>query len=353
MKKKLLLGAFLFGSLLTVKAQTSSYDFSDLTVGQVATDVTGATAGQGGWYVLGQNGTTTTTTNMNADTFQVVDNGGANGNVIQVTGPNGSAGGAFMWQAGTDTFWANRTAGNDVFEVEYDYYTGTASTSLNRIGVYIYEETYNAVLGGIVVSTNNLEVLGVAYSQPQGATSPANYTYSLGTEEEPNVMLPENTWVTLKISYNYNTGLVLWSVDGYIEEGTAGAYTVTETVPFEVDLTTTSGSTETTTNAAAGTGLIDNLSVTAVAEVLGADEFLASQFSVYPNPVSDVINIANAENILVNGVEIVDLNGRVVKSAKFNGVSEAQVNISDLSAGMYLMNVSSDKGTTTKKIVKN
>ena len=85
---------------------------------------------------------------------------------------------------------------------------------------------------------------------------------------------------------------------------------------------------------------------------LGSEDFLASQFSIYPNPASDVINIANAENILVNGVQIVDLNGRVVKSAKFNGVTEAQINISDLSSGMYLMNVSSDQGTITKKIVK-
>src|SRR5690606_23265803 len=95
--------------------------------------------------------------------------------------------------------------------------------------------------------------------------------------------------------------------------------------------------------------LLDNFVVT---NELSTDNFLATQLSIYPNPSSDVINITNASNILLNGVEIIDLNGRVVKSAKFNGVSEAQVNISDLSAGMYLMNVSSDQGTTTKKIVK-
>lgn len=95
--------------------------------------------------------------------------------------------------------------------------------------------------------------------------------------------------------------------------------------------------------------LLDNF---VASNELSTDDFLASQLSIYPNPSSDVINITNASNILLNGVEIVDLNGRVVKSAKLNGVSEAQVNISDLSAGMYLMNVSSDQGTTTKKIVK-
>lgn len=85
----------------------------------------------------------------------------------------------------------------------------------------------------------------------------------------------------------------------------------------------------------------------------GVNEALASKLSVFPNPANNVINIANAENILVNGVVIADLNGRTVKNAKFDGVAEASVNIADLAAGVYMMTISSDKGTATKKIVKN
>lgn len=87
--------------------------------------------------------------------------------------------------------------------------------------------------------------------------------------------------------------------------------------------------------------------------VLSVKSPIASQFSIYPNPATDVINISNADNIHVNSVAVVDLNGRTVKTLKFDGVTEAAINISDLSAGMYLLNVSSDKGTMTKKIVKN
>jgi hypothetical protein len=97
--------------------------------------------------------------------------------------------------------------------------------------------------------------------------------------------------------------------------------------------------------------LVDTIATTST--ILGTNDAIASQFSVFPNPATNVINIANAENILVNGVEIVDINGRTVKSVKFDNVSEAQINISDLASGMYLVNISSDKGTTTKKIVKN
>ena len=56
--------------------------------------------------------------------------------------------------------------------------------------------------------------------------------------------------------------------------------------------------------------------------------------------------------MLVNGVKITDLNGRVVKEAKLAGTAEAQINISDLASGMYMVTVSSDKGTATKKSLK-
>lgn len=98
--------------------------------------------------------------------------------------------------------------------------------------------------------------------------------------------------------------------------------------------------------------LLDNIKVTSDGTA-GLNNNLASKLSVYPNPANNVINIDNNESILVSAVSIVDLNGRTVKSLKFDGVSNAQINISDLSSGMYMMNISSDKGVTTKKIVKN
>jgi hypothetical protein len=57
--------------------------------------------------------------------------------------------------------------------------------------------------------------------------------------------------------------------------------------------------------------------------------------------------------MLVNGVTIADLNGRTVKNVSFEGVANAQVNVADLASGLYIMNVTSDKGMATKKFVKN
>jgi hypothetical protein len=86
---------------------------------------------------------------------------------------------------------------------------------------------------------------------------------------------------------------------------------------------------------------------------LGIEDHLATQFSVFPNPSSDIVNLTNSANVLMNSVNITDINGRTVKSMNLNGVSNAQINISDLASGMYMMNISSDQGTATKKIIKS
>jgi hypothetical protein len=86
---------------------------------------------------------------------------------------------------------------------------------------------------------------------------------------------------------------------------------------------------------------------------LSNNEFLSSQFSVSPNPAKNVVNIANGDNMFVNNVTVTDLNGRTVKNVSFDNVANVQVNVSDLASGLYLMNITSDKGTATKKFVKN
>jgi len=85
---------------------------------------------------------------------------------------------------------------------------------------------------------------------------------------------------------------------------------------------------------------------------MGTGKNLLSETAVYPNPANSVVNVANA-TALINNVKVADLNGRTVKTQNFENVSSAQVNISDLASGVYMMTVASDKGTTTKKIVKN
>lgn len=81
------------------------------------------------------------------------------------------------------------------------------------------------------------------------------------------------------------------------------------------------------------------------------DSALAGSFSVYPNPVKDMLNISNSIGAEINSVTVSDINGRTVKQVAANGV-ESQINIADLNAGVYFVNINSNQGSLTKKIVK-
>ncbi|RZJ71331.1 MAG: T9SS type A sorting domain-containing protein [Flavobacterium sp.] len=97
--------------------------------------------------------------------------------------------------------------------------------------------------------------------------------------------------------------------------------------------------------------MVDDFRIT-TQTAAGLKDQLASQVSVYPNPATTIVTISNNNNILVDGVQIIDVNGRTVKSVTFDGVTSAEVNVSDIAAGIYMMTISSDKGTMTKKIIK-
>src|SRR5690554_2653194 len=93
--------------------------------------------------------------------------------------------------------------------------------------------------------------------------------------------------------------------------------------------------------------MVDDFSVTTATASI--NDTIASSFSVYPNPAKDVLNISNSVGTEINALTIVDINGRTVKQINSN---VSQINISDLNAGVYFVNINSNEGSLTTKIVK-
>jgi hypothetical protein len=98
-----------------------------------------------------------------------------------------------------------------------------------------------------------------------------------------------------------------------------------------------------------GALLLDAVSVSIP---LSREDFLSSNFEVYPSPASDIITVSNKNNVSVNSITIVDLNGRVLNQLRYTNQSKVQINISNLSAGIYMMNINTVNGIATKKIIK-
>src|SRR5690554_2328843 len=85
--------------------------------------------------------------------------------------------------------------------------------------------------------------------------------------------------------------------------------------------------------------------------VSSTENFDKLGLSVFPNPVSDIVNITSPE-ANIEMVTITDLNGRTVKSINFNNVAETTIDASDLASGIYLMNITANGTVATQKIVK-
>lgn len=75
------------------------------------------------------------------------------------------------------------------------------------------------------------------------------------------------------------------------------------------------------------------------------EDVFASKFTVYPNPVSDRINIKTNE--IVDKVEIYSLLGQLVLSKK----NSKSIDTYNLKSGMYLMNIFSNGKKATKKVI--
>lgn len=367
--KKLLLSLSLVIFTFTLKAQTlESENFNTLTIGNVGTDITGATAGQNSWLTFSTNngptGTTTTSTNAANTNFQIVANGNGTTNGLRIESGNGNYGSRFMWKDGLGASWTTRTSGNNIIEVEYDFFTGPLTDSRTQVGMRIFGDDNSTTpptsrsLNGFVYTTNTRVLQGVAYLNNGGTFG--TFVINLATG---GLVLNSDTWYTIGCSYNTVTGEILWRTSPTAGvSGIAPAVWVPGLVPAEVDfLSVVVGPNATSNPPVPANTLVSNIifdnyfcRASATNSLLSVDEIASiSQevISVYPNPARDIINI-NSILSSFNSVSIVDLNGRIIKNIQFNAVTNAEINISDLSNGVYILNINTDKETISKKISK-
>jgi len=78
------------------------------------------------------------------------------------------------------------------------------------------------------------------------------------------------------------------------------------------------------------------------------NETVAGTISIYPNPAKDVVNI-NSE-YRINNIKIFNFTGQVISDKKVTN-KIIRINTSQFKAGVYLMQIETDKGVTSKRIV--
>ena len=86
---------------------------------------------------------------------------------------------------------------------------------------------------------------------------------------------------------------------------------------------------------------------------VGVDENEQGNITIYPNPTTGELIIDNGE-LTINSVEVFDVFGRKLKGkgGKEQGGGKIQLDISDLSAGIYFVKIRTETGEVVKKVVK-
>jgi hypothetical protein len=95
---------------------------------------------------------------------------------------------------------------------------------------------------------------------------------------------------------------------------------------------------------------VDVKKLTVNATSTNVEEIVENKFNLFPNPASTELNVA-FENTVENAVvRVVDVQGRVMINEVINNVDFHQVNVADLTNGIYMVVINADGKTTTEKI---
>ena len=83
-----------------------------------------------------------------------------------------------------------------------------------------------------------------------------------------------------------------------------------------------------------------------IAAATGINDLTTTQFSITPNPATNVLNIAGADQI--KSAQIFSINGALVKSVG----NERSINIADLDQGMYVLVIQTNNTVSQSKFIK-
>lgn len=96
------------------------------------------------------------------------------------------------------------------------------------------------------------------------------------------------------------------------------------------------------------------LIINGVDAVLGTDDLIQSaEIDIYPNPVRDMLYIKSNEQLNNAQIKIFDIMGQNFYNQEIKSLNGTEkINLQGIPAGVYMVYIKSDKGITTKKIIK-
>ena len=312
-----------------------SQNFNSLTAGNVGTNFTGASAGQGGYYLI----------NGVAADYQIATIDAAHANSLRIQAGSGYTGAANDPNNHTVArlVGVNATAGNNIIKATYNFYTGSA----NGTGSIYFNLLDDGTTPGVMVSL----IYNVATKTitAAGAVTQNGTRIFAGIKTLGASPYPANTWVPVGMAYNMTTGVMSWYTpqESYTFSTPPAGYALIPGLDVGQYRTYNLNAAG---NTVAYNWAIDDFNLSySNNTILAADEVSKAKTDnteIYPNPVVDYLTVKSDSK--VNKVEIYDLAGRNINS-ELNG---NKVNVTNLNPGNYIIKIETTDGIKTEKFIK-
>lgn len=255
---------------------------------------------------------------------------------------------------GTTTVIAGDVNGNTTQMFTKNVSNTVSITGLLAIGLQLNFATNNATLGTFPLNYgfSNTDAVAGTYNY---TTYSGTFTGNIVTTVDAYGTLTRNiggmptsnvtrlkTVITLTLNYSIlvNVGTITQTTYSYYPEHVLGMFngplfrssTTSALVPLaSIDQT-------------------DTVNESFAAVLLGVENNVYdNQIQIVPNRIKDLLQIQNPSNQKITTIQVIDTNGRTVLT---QNSFENPIDISALQDGIYLVNITTDKGTTTQKIIK-
>ena len=81
------------------------------------------------------------------------------------------------------------------------------------------------------------------------------------------------------------------------------------------------------------------------------DKLPSNSASIYPNPANNEITVSVDNKYQVQSIKMMDITGREVKNLTASNI--VKIDITDLQSGYYIINIQTNKGLISSKLIKD
>lgn len=338
-------------------------NFDTYTPSNLNNNFNGTTPGLGGWYTFYDG------PNSSIINFKVKPETGR-GNVLEL--PSVSAIGldfSAAFRNDLNTMWQNRTPGNNILKITFDFFTGDSGNYIggnesDHTRIDITNANDQQIIGFVFISNNNNQTLSLSYPTNRSASGtissnlPYNYNImSYNFFQNNKLKLTPNQWINLELYVDYNQNKLYFGIPSL-------NYLIVRNSNMLLGL----GGSETYDDSPSKLIFqhygyhftkdyfpkFDNINISAtnVIPTVNLKNLIPSKFNLHPNPSSDTVHISTDENIEIEEIKIVDLNGRTIEVLKYKNQNKVQLDIKELSVGTYMLLIKSKDGLAVKRIIK-